>query len=272
MKRPLEAQASPPVLEPGDTGRPGFDPGQAKPYLTPDGNAPSRLEAASARHDVGQCHGFVRRLLLAEGRSTFALDGADPVVRRLNATMAEALAGEPPRWFECVSNALEQSGMEGEYSEELTPVMISQRWLSVSDRQGGYCGGAHPDASSSYRLYDMTNGAEADLHDWFSDRGFSRERPEGAGGDIVTLTPALRNEIIGAWRPQQEECGPVIREAEYWTVGLTRDGMTFGPSLPHVVAACEEGWVLGFDRLRPYLTPEALANIRALQAERPRAS
>jgi hypothetical protein len=200
---------------------------------------------------------------------TFALDGTSEPIRRINAALAEPLAGDPPHWFECVTNSMQMSAYEGDYSQELTPVMLSPRWLSVQDQQGGFCGGAHPDASSSYRLFDMNTGGEVDLHDWFNAQGFARERPEGATEDIVTLTPALRNEIIGTWRPQAEECGPVIREAEDWIVGLSRDGILFGPSLPHVVAACEEEWVIPFDRLRPYLTSEAQALVRALRAERP---
>jgi hypothetical protein len=200
---------------------------------------------------------------------TFALDGTSPAITRLNAALAAPLAGDPPRWFECVGNSLQQSGLEGEYREKLEMVTITRRWLSVRDQQGGYCGGAHPDASTSYRLFDLTTGAELNVQDWFNDRAIRRERVEGVSEEVRTLQPAFRAFLTGTWQPEQAECGEAIRSAEYWTIGLDSHGFLFGPQLPHALEACYQEWGPGFEMLRPWLTPEALAQISALRAERP---
>jgi hypothetical protein len=197
---------------------------------------------------------------------TFALDGPGEAAARINAALGTALAGDPPSWLECVTDALADSPNEGGFDESLTPTMISRRWLAVSHHWDGSCGGAHPDSSNSYRLFDRTDGREVDLHDWLNASAVHRERPDG-GEEVKTLLPALRTAILARWRPEAPECDEPVRGEEYWTIGLTRTGMVFSPLLAHVVQACEEDFTIPFDRLRSFLTPEGAANIRALQAE-----
>jgi len=237
-----------------------------RPRLAGIGTVTARVTYSGVDHD---------RLTLDTGGRfgievvTFALDGASPAIRRINAALAAPLAGDPPRWFECVSNSLQQGAMEGEYSEKLEMVTMTRRWLSVRYQQGGYCGGAHPDASSSYRLFDLTTGAEVNIQDWFNDRAIRRERVEGVSEEVRTLQPAFRAFLTESWQPQDAECGEPIRTAEYWNIGLEGDGFLFGPQLPHALAACYQEWGPGVDMLAPWLTPEALAQMRALRAERP---
>jgi len=198
---------------------------------------------------------------------SFALDGDGAAIRQINAALARGFAGDPPEWLGCIQDSLSDGGFEGSFAEILAPAMVSRRWLSVSHHWDGFCGGAHPDSSNTYRLFDLESGREADLYDWLNARAVRREGPRGTGEESKTLTPALRAAILAGWRAEASECEEVVRDSDYWNIGLTRQGITFSPSLPHVVQACEEDFTMSFARLQPFLSAEGAANARALQAE-----
>ena len=67
--------------------------------------------------------------------------------------------------------------------------------------------------------------------------------------------------------PRIADCEETVRSHEYWNIGLTRDALLFTPDLPHVAQACGEEFTIPFARLRPFLTEEGAANLRALQTE-----
>jgi len=200
---------------------------------------------------------------------TFALDGASEAVRRINAELGRALAGDPPSWFQCIQDSLGAGPNEGAFDESLAPAMIARRWMSVAHHWDGFCGGAHPDSSNSYRLFDLASGRETDLYDWLNASAVRREGPRGSVEELKTLLPAFRDVILSGRRLEEAECEEVIRTTEYWNIGLTREGFVLEPSLPHVVQACGETFTLSFDRLGPFLTEEGAANLRALRAEPP---
>lgn len=224
---------------------------------TADGTAYTKLTLDTAGH-------------FEIGVETFALDGDSAAVRRINTALGESLAGTPPGWLSCVTDSLATHGSEGQANESLTPAMISRRWLSVASASDWDCGGAHPDSSSRYRLFDLTSGAETELLDWFTPAAVKRETFEGSTEVARTLEPAFRAFLLAGWHvdPGAAECDEVIRSQEDWSVGLTRDGFVFSPSLPHVVQACEENFTVDFDRIRPWLTPQAAEQVRDLRAER----
>ena len=198
---------------------------------------------------------------------SFALDGADEPVRRINAALGQALTGDPPHWFECIQDSLAQGPFEGSFEETLIPTMITRRWLSVTHHWNGFCGGAHPDASNSYRTFDRRTGQEVDLHDWFTSSAVKRERFEGSEEETKSLQPAFRDFILAGWHPDPADCDEAVRSEAFWTIGLTRDALAFSPDLPHVAQACGEVFRVPFARLGPYLTQEGAENLRALQAE-----
>lgn len=199
--------------------------------------------------------------------TTFALDGGGEAVRRINAALGRSLSGNPPEWLECVLTPLERSSIEGGIDETIEPVMVSRRWLSVSRQSDSFCGGAHPNSGRYYDTYDLASGAQVDLHDWFGDRAVRRERVEGSEDELKTLTPALREVVLAGWSTDAEECTEVVRDAEYWNIGLRRDAFIFAPSLPHVVQACGDEFAVPFARVRPFLTREGAANVEALRPQ-----
>lgn len=198
---------------------------------------------------------------------SFALDGNGAAVRRLNAIFARPLSNDPPEWLDCIRGTLANNAYEGEYQSSMEPVMISRHWLSVADGNGGFCGGAHPFDNSIYRTFDLTRGAEIDLHDWLNADAVKRERVQGSNGVLKSLQPAFRTFILTGWRGEND-CDEIVRSSEFWTIGLTREGFVFTPSVPYVARVCYETFTIGFDRLAPYFTPDARAYVAALRAER----
>ncbi len=192
------------------------------------------------------------------GIETFALIGDTPPVRRINAELGKPLQSED--WFECVRSALDANGFDGDSSETLEPRMITRRWLSVMDESGWYCGGAHPDDSVLPRLFDRETGREIDLHQWLNAKAVTRT------DELIALRPELRNLILRRHKTDSE-CTDTVNEENYWTIELTRTGLIFTPSLPHVAVGCRDEYLVPFPKLRPYLRPEAQREIAALEAE-----
>jgi len=195
---------------------------------------------------------------------TFALAGASEAARRINAILAQALANDPPEWFECLRAPLEQSPFEGSFNQSLAPALISTRWMSVIEQHDGFCGGNHPNVGRTYRTFDLAMGREIDLHDWLNATAVQREGPAGSEEEIKTLRPALREFILAGWHAEQAECEEGVRSIEFWNIGLTREALIFSPQLPHVAQACGEEFTVSLARLRPFLTEEGAQNLRAL--------
>lgn len=198
---------------------------------------------------------------------TFALDGTSAAVRRINSTLGQALAGDPPEWFECLRTPLQWSPYEGGFDERLEPVMISSRWLSLVLQFDSFCGGNHPNSGQTYRTFDLASGSEIDLHDWFNERAVEHRRFEADDEVFTTLQPAFRDFILNGWTADPD-CDDVVRSQEYWNIGLKRDRFVFSPQLPHVVQACSETFTLPLAGLGAFLTEEGARNLRELQQER----
>lgn len=198
---------------------------------------------------------------------TFALDGSSEAVRRINATLAEPRAGDLPEWFDCVRTALVHSPYEGDYNDSLAPTLISERWLNVAYQYDNFCGGNHPNHGRLYRVFDLADGEEVDLHDWLDETAVHREHLAEVDSDIAKLRPEFRDFILSGWRADPPECDDVVRSDEYWNIGLARDGLIFAPDLPHVAQFCTEEFTIAFERLRPYLSDLGARSVRALEAE-----
>jgi hypothetical protein len=213
---------------------------------------------------------YTRLVLDPRGRfdasvETFGLDRASPAVRRLNEVLRKPLDGNPAEWFDCVREPLERSAFEGSFHLTLAPALITQRWLSIVQQYDLFCGGAYPDAGQFYRTFDLQSGREIDLRDWFNARAVKRE---GSGEEMKTLQPEFRRFLLSGWRPESADCDEVVRDDEYWNVGLTGKGLLFSPELAHVVRACGIELTFTAARLAPFLTWEGAANLREVERSR----
>jgi hypothetical protein len=216
---------------------------------------------------------YTRLILDPRGRfgdvkvETFQLDGSSAPVRAINASLHAPFAGDPPEWFDCLRSALEQNSLEGDIDDVTVPRLITARWLVATRQSDSYCGGAHPDEASEPLLFDLSTGRPVDLHDWLNAKAIKRERFGSGADEAKELTPEFRSVLLARWKPADTECGDPVREADFWTIELTRTGLVFRPELAHVVQACADDVALPFARLRPYLSAEGLKQVAALQAE-----
>ncbi|HEY0112493.1 MAG TPA: hypothetical protein VGB59_05005 [Allosphingosinicella sp.] len=216
---------------------------------------------------------FVRKRLDVRGRfdvsvETIEFGGGGDAVRRINEALSRPLSDPEFGWFSCIQTSLTQSPHEGSFHAVLQPALISRRWLSITDQHDVFCGGAYPSSGQVYRLFDRMTGKEVDLRDWFNTRAVKREGAAGSADAIRTLTPEFRRFLLAGWRAEDPECTEVVRDEEFWNVGLTRKGLVFAPSLAHAVQACGIELTYSFERLRPFLTEEAASFLAAIDAER----
>lgn len=169
---------------------------------------------------------------------------------------------------QCLADARDTSGGEGEWSVTILPEVLTDRWLGVVIASGNFCGGAHPNYWQDRQAYDRQSGALVDPIDWITSAGVMTEwlEPAAEGEEryaINTITPALQDLILSHWPrtddPDGDECRDVARDPFGWDVGLAPAGLAFMPQLPHVVQACAETMVVPWDELAPYLSAQGQA-------------
>jgi hypothetical protein len=194
----------------------------------------------------------------------FVLDDKRPAVARVNAQLRARLpgiAGESD-YLDCLASSLGAQGTEGDYSQSTTPSMITQNWLAATVEEGAYCGGAHPYSDSSSKSFDLRLGTEVNLQSWFGPTGFTTDK-DGGG----PITPALRTALLKRATKPEKECEGVLAEADFWGLGLTRQGMRFSPSLPRVVLACSEDVTIPYAELSGFLNAKGKAGVASVVAD-----
>lgn len=221
-------------------------------------------------------HYTVRRLDLhgrfdSTGVQTIALAGSSPAIRRINRTLAAPLAlgsgGQAAsEWFECVIDPLAQRPNEGASDQEISVRMVTARYVTVLDRIEYYCGGPHPDSVDNPRLFDLRDGREIKLLEWLNGRAVKREPVDK--DVLISFRPAFRQLLLAGWKPTEPECRETIETEDYWSVELTRTGLSFTPQLQHVDAGCVEEFPLPFARLTPYFNAAGKAGVAALYTRR----
>jgi hypothetical protein len=231
---------------------------------------PTRVSETRATFD-GRAY---RKLALVVGRQfenvsveTFAIDGGGAAAAKINRILREPIAGAPAKsgWIECMQGSLGANGIDGEYAEGIEPKMIGRRWMAVNHHVDGFCGGAHPFAGNSSRLFDLARGAEVRIVTWFNRQGITITKYDGIEEPAGTITPALRDAVLGKWKADDEQCDDPVRTSDFWDIRLSRAGFVFTPSLPHVAMACGEEFVLPFVRAARFLAPAGKAGLAELR-------
>ena len=202
---------------------------------------------------------------------TFQLSGNTPAIRRINAELYKDVPkdAEHADYFQCSVSAL-ANGWDGSQTSELKPETLTPGFLIEADSESWDCGGAHPDAGTSYQTWDLRKGAKIDLYGLFTKAALARTvHAKGTAGEYTDITYAapFKAMIVRAFPGAEDDCKEPIETADTWSMRLTRNGMAFTPDLPHVVAACIDDAVIPYAKLTPYLTPEGKALIAAFQAE-----
>jgi hypothetical protein len=197
---------------------------------------------------------------------TFELPATSPAAAKVNAQLAEAIpkvGGKlPPDYVVCAMTVARQSGGTGESGETLAPGFISRRWLAVEDVSNEYCGGAHPNTETMWRIWSLESGEAMDLWSWFGPGGASRNRYHSP-----VVGPGLRKLLIAHW-PQDEDgsdCNELGETAEGWSIHPTREGLAFFTELDR--GACSGEAVVPYGELAPVLSTQGKAAIASLEED-----
>jgi hypothetical protein len=200
----------------------------------------------------------------------FALREDDSAAALINARLKKAVNGfDGTDYLSCMSGALSMNARDGDFSIFAEPAMIGRRWMSATVSYGDYCGGAHPNHGSYTLNFDLDTGKEERLITWFAG---IEPSPEQDGYDASQTIPgALRDLVMARWPSESgaesPECKEVAGESNYWDLRLSRDGMVFTPSMPHVLTACEEPVTVPYTELAPLLTERGKKKIASVVAE-----
>jgi hypothetical protein len=182
---------------------------------------------------------------------------------------------------ECVAGAIASVGSDGYFEEIVVPTMVSRSFLIVRENSDTYCGGAHPNAYYQHFIFDRDSGAKVDLFGWLNDKAREHRPADTVGDSYDTVLPDLRKLIVkhdpseGVLEDEEfteeegldEECRDVAESQEFWTLGVSRDGMLFVPSVPHVATVCMATYTVPWRELTPFLSAEGRAGVARLRAD-----
>ena len=206
------------------------------------------------------------------GFETFQLLGTTPAIRRINAELYKDVPTGPDHadYFQCTMAALGQNGLDGDTTSTLSPETLTPSFMVEADSESDDCGGAHPNADTSYRTWDLRTGTKIDLYGGFTKAALTRTVHDAGtknAYDEVTLTPAFKAMVLAAFPADDPDCKEAVATADNWAARLTPQGVAFTPALPHVVAACIDDAVIPFAKLAPFLTADGKAFAALFQAE-----
>jgi hypothetical protein len=189
--------------------------------------------------------------------------------------------------FSCLSKAylgFGWFGSDGEggtgYSDGLsvTVNLLTPKLIGITESASYWCGGAHPDNFSNYRLGDLTTGepivAETFLKDWVA-RDFDGKIVDPstiADKTSITWGPgdALIDYVNKTRKPEDAsfdaECGVNDLVRSNLGVYFTQTEMIFTlKDLPHVIFACTSDLVkIPLKDARPFLTDEGAKTLGLL--------
>jgi hypothetical protein len=197
--------------------------------------------------------------------STFRLNGTTPAIARVNAALMKRIPAKPEEadYIECAMGALGQNGNDGDHADETSPALITTHWLVSQRDVGGYCGGAHPDGTTIWTLWDLRTGTQVDLYSWLIPKGVTQKPADGYID--TTILPGLERLLDKGWKRDGPDCRGT--EAFSWDPHLTRRGIAFMPRVSHAETACADDAVLSFATLAPFLNAQGKAGVASIIAD-----
>ena len=209
---------------------------------------------------------------------SFAFAPERPGDTAILAALAKELpaAGRSAPYLQCMGDSIAVNGRDGYYSTASKPLLVSPAWLVTLESYDIYCGGAHPSHGFFHRTFDRQSGEETKLARWLGERAIEHKSYEADEEGYDLVRPALRELILtrgisdgqpveGEDESDEAECREAAREQEFWTFGLSREGMLFVPSLPHVIAACQATYTVPWTDLAPFLNQAGRAGLARLR-------
>lgn len=164
-------------------------------------------------------------------------------------------------YLTCVRAPLERWQSDGEFYLSYEPIHASRDLIGTKVNSSGSCGGAHPYHGYDYQTWDRVSGQEVELYRWFRPQAFERVRYASDSEDYFKATPAFARFLSSHMGIEDSECRSVVEAAEFWGVGLTRNGMIFTPSLAHVLTPCVDDARIPYAQLTRWLNREGRAGV-----------
>jgi hypothetical protein len=192
----------------------------------------------------------VRKLtVFADELSVLQLVDTDAAGERINAALRTELETAIRDRQECNADS---GGAEFAWSMD-TLALADAHWLVVRTWAGWYCGGPHPDSTSSAVTFDRRSGNRVDTSGWF-----------GADGQVPDALAALVSHRALVARGEEDadpedSCRGAWEEQRGFEVWPSRGGLTFAAQFSHAMQACSDEVELPMDEVRSFLSPAGLA-------------
>ena len=204
---------------------------------------------------------------------TFRLPDVDPGSKALNNRLASFIDLRGPGesgWSECLLGA---GNTGGTFYEMLEPTRIGRRFITANEHRELSCGGTHPDSSNYPRIFDRSSGKEIEIISWLLPRALDQKTLKLIGPidfddepNTLPLSAALAKQVLKhADRLKMKDCSDV--STDFWSVGVSRRGFVFTPSLGHAVQACGDDVTLPFETLSPFLNAKGKRAVQILRSE-----
>jgi hypothetical protein len=211
---------------------------------------------------------------------SFAFPPERPGDAAILAALAKEMPGRnrPAPYLQCMGDSIAVNGRDGYYSNIAKPVLVTPAWLGTIESYDVYCGGAHPSHGYFDRTFDRQSGEEVQLARWLGETAIEHKSYEADDQGYDLVRPALRELILTKGIADDEpltaedesyeaECRDAARDQEFWTFGLSREGMLFVPSLPHVAAACQATYTVPWAEVEPFLNDAGRAGLARLRGD-----
>ncbi|MCP2027025.1 hypothetical protein L1276_002169 [Flavobacterium sp. HSC-32F16] len=148
---------------------------------------------------------------------------------------------------------------------------LNNNLLGFEIFRGWDCGGAHPDFGGSGYLIDLNNGKQYEIDDIIAfDKSvtgdkknnfdaFSKYRNDYFAPKLVELITSIEH-----FKKPDNDDDCDYTNVEYWDFvswSYTKKGITFTPYFPRVNRACEEPFLVPFEKLKKYKNPKFPYNL-----------
>jgi len=196
-----------------------------------------------------------RNLSLADAITVELLAPGDGVAK-INAQLRDVLPknkAELAGYFKARRQHLGQNGWAAEDEVHADPTYWSARWVTIKFYRWA-AGYGSSGISMNYRTWNLKSGQETDVWTWFGTRA-------SQGDDKSELPSRLRQALFKDAVADPECKGDYPGKGRYHLT-LKADGVSFREDARG--SGCEEDFLLPYDKVAPFLTPQGRAALSDL--------
>lgn len=167
----------------------------------------------------------------------------------------------------CSSNFEYNTGGNISFDTELT--FLNSNLLGFKTSSSWYCGGAYPDNGTTGYLIDLNTGKNYEIDEIIAfDKSVTTEKESNFDSWVkyrqkyfAPKLYAIVNSEQHFKKPKETDEDPCdMTDLDRWwgdeTWVYTEKGIEFTPSLPHVIRACQETYLVPFEKLKKYKNPK----------------